>query len=808
MPKSHLNIYYILHIHYQCNLIDVIQYVSISPKIIFLLMLFLYLLFIPININADTSNNFITTWNIPTDSLSLRIPVDGAAGEYTIHWGDGTIETITGDARHTYDESGEYKVSISGDFTRIRLAGTYDAFNLKSVDQWGNMQWSSMNNAFADANNMQLLATDTPDLSNVTDMSWMFSSASAFNGDISGWNTSNVSYMSWMFYNASAFNGDISGWNTSNVTDMSWMFSSASAFNRDISGWDISNVIYMDNMFRDASSFDPKFSPWYVVEKGIVDNPPTPTDVTYTVDDSSGGNIIPIDNSNSILETLNIYIDDVTIDYDTSTPKIANDLTINSIVENIIVIIPKDTEIQNGDGIITMPVSEPVDIDGYDVGISIQFGDPDVQLSFTIPITITLLDEGGQSNSAFIKESGSTPQKISRCTVESPTFAYLDTLDPKACVIDDGSNLIIHTITASVFISASPTENNGDSTGGDDDKKKGGGGCSGDCVPPTFYKNKLGKIIVKDGFSFNGIATDVTNYHTDYPLITVNTNQTNNVTLTAYENYGSNNMKWVQVGLGMPEVGSPLNDAQTIVTIYLKDNEVEKIEKVEKYPLVDVSNVTASVVQCGYVNSNCLQVSMDYIYRDQPKYNIMAINAMDKSRNSVVNFLNDGVLVVGESMNEPLLDKIAVSGGGSFYPQRTGTVELTLVDYKTDMWQDEYGYLWTGDNYKSFKIIDIVPQPIREPDMTWFSMTRINSNFEKIIQYEQNRAVLHFDASQLTSTLDEAFAYDAPKSEEQRQAKLDIKIENEISRLTSMTKDYTMNQSLCHLVDYNYCYHR
>ena len=195
----------------------------------------------------------------------------------------------------------------------------------------------------------------------------------------------------------------------------------------------------------------------------------------------------------------------------------------------------------------------------------------------------------------------------------------------------DGFDLIVNPD----YTDDNPTDSNGGGSSGDttppifDVKKKSGGGCSGDCTPPTFGKNKQYKQVVQNGFSFNDIAVDVTAYHTEYPLITVETNSTNNLTLTAYENKGPNNIKWVQVGLGMPEIGAPLSEAQTLVTIYLNGGQVEKIEKVEKYPLVDVTNITTSIVECGYTTSNCLQISMDYIYRDQPKYNVMAINVMD-----------------------------------------------------------------------------------------------------------------------------------------------------------------------------------
>ena len=45
------------------------------------------------------------------------------------------------------------------------------------------------------------------------------------------------------------FNGDISNWDVSNVTNMRFMFYECKSFNKDISNWDASNVIDMSGMF-------------------------------------------------------------------------------------------------------------------------------------------------------------------------------------------------------------------------------------------------------------------------------------------------------------------------------------------------------------------------------------------------------------------------------------------------------------------------------------------------------------------------------------------------------------------------------
>ena len=59
--------------------------------------------------------------------------------------------------------------------------------------------------------------------------------------NISSWNVSSVTNMWYMFFSATSFNSDISNWDVSSVTNVRYMFAN-SGFNSDISSWNVSSV--------------------------------------------------------------------------------------------------------------------------------------------------------------------------------------------------------------------------------------------------------------------------------------------------------------------------------------------------------------------------------------------------------------------------------------------------------------------------------------------------------------------------------------------------------------------------------------
>ncbi len=110
------------------------------------------------------------------------------------------------------------------------------------------------------------------DVSNVTDMRDMFRDTREFNQDISSWNVSKVRSMWSMFSRARKFNQDISGWDVANVTVMEEMFLRTDSFNQDLSSWNTEKVITMNSMFREASAFNQNCGNWILKNTVTLDN--------------------------------------------------------------------------------------------------------------------------------------------------------------------------------------------------------------------------------------------------------------------------------------------------------------------------------------------------------------------------------------------------------------------------------------------------------------------------------------------------------------------------------------------------------
>jgi surface protein len=224
---------------------------------------------------------FSTTWLITSpDYIQIRIPTRTPSEQfdesivvpgynYNIYWeqvgnpsNNGSLTNITGDVIIPVPNEGEYRVDITGDFPQIYLKKDGEwTKKLISINQWGDIQWQSMEGAFYGAQNLASIpsAPYAPDLSQVTSLNEMFVNTSPITADFTSWDVSNVTDMHNVFGNV---NADVSNWDVSNVTDMSLLFCGLNVTS-DLSNWDVSNVTNMSGMFCGATGME-SISNWDV----------------------------------------------------------------------------------------------------------------------------------------------------------------------------------------------------------------------------------------------------------------------------------------------------------------------------------------------------------------------------------------------------------------------------------------------------------------------------------------------------------------------------------------------------------------
>jgi len=250
-------------------------------------------------VQAFQSFEFTIQTSSPNETFT--IPTIGSGYSYHVDWGTGTagqnnfVGPYTGNVTSPqYSSAGTYTVKIgilNDTFPTIYFNNSGDKDKVRNIIKWGEFQWTSFQKAFHGCSNLDVTASDTPDLTNCnnfndmfhrcfpsltgttagTNWNWtfnnnpstfgeMFRRAGNFNGDISNWDTSKVTNMIYMFAmdgqtTKHQFNQNIGSWDVGEVTEMQYMFSN-SIFNQDISNWDTSKVTNMSYMFASNGNFN------------------------------------------------------------------------------------------------------------------------------------------------------------------------------------------------------------------------------------------------------------------------------------------------------------------------------------------------------------------------------------------------------------------------------------------------------------------------------------------------------------------------------------------------------------------------
>ena len=233
---------------------------------------------------ASTNRPFITKWQ-GTAGKKLRIPI---LGTYTLTW----YNEATPNERHseqvtvtTFLKKGEYERASPYIFTTptdgvyvveagpegvegmLMLFDYAEIFSMKllSVVQFGDVVWKRLQSAFHNCSDMRFEeGIDIPNLSQCTNLSWMFTGCESFNHPLGSWDVSQVTLMTGMFAGCRSFNQPLEKWDVSKVTDMSDMFTDCTAFNQPLAQWDVANVKDMSRMFYGCSSFNQSLEAWNI----------------------------------------------------------------------------------------------------------------------------------------------------------------------------------------------------------------------------------------------------------------------------------------------------------------------------------------------------------------------------------------------------------------------------------------------------------------------------------------------------------------------------------------------------------------
>lgn len=250
----------------------------------------LVIIFIFLFSMSYAQTEFITLWkpNI-NGTIDNAISFGGTGTDYTISWEEvgfpqhqGVMNSVTssssnftvisfGPSLNPNPIQAAYKVKVSngnGLFYGFRgssymvIGGNPELFE---VSQWGDILWlQQFAQGFSECPNLDITATDTPNLSQINNLSQMFSGCSSLigNASFSNWNTSTITDMNGMFTRAKLFNQNIGTWNTAKVKDFGSMFAYASAFNQNISAWNTSSATNFYSMFQNATVFNQPLNSW------------------------------------------------------------------------------------------------------------------------------------------------------------------------------------------------------------------------------------------------------------------------------------------------------------------------------------------------------------------------------------------------------------------------------------------------------------------------------------------------------------------------------------------------------------------
>jgi hypothetical protein len=242
----------------------------------------------PVNTNAFIIEVDTTKAGTPSDQFQFT----GAEGDYDVvaKQGGSVVQTFTNlsdEETITFSGGGgiydlEITPKATNGFDRIRFINVGDKLKITDIKQWGTIVWTSFNSSFRGCSNMEVNASDAPNLSICTSLLRMFRGCNSLNQSLNHWDVTNIMLFNDMFRETLIFNQPLNDWRFTNGATLFKMFQDAKKFNQPLNDWNTENID-VNNGFRETFSgaieYNQDLSSWCVENRpdrpiGFDDNTP------------------------------------------------------------------------------------------------------------------------------------------------------------------------------------------------------------------------------------------------------------------------------------------------------------------------------------------------------------------------------------------------------------------------------------------------------------------------------------------------------------------------------------------------------
>jgi len=215
------------------------------------------------HIFSTGKREFKTVWNTAntstgsSSSTQVKLPLE-SAGVYSfdVDWGDGNNDTITtwnqAETTHTYSTAGTYTITITGTIRGWSFNNTGDKLKPTYIDAYGPLALLG-EGAFYGCDNVEVRATDAPDLSYTTTLKRCWEACGTVTNMGGQWRTSTITNIQAWWQNATNMNDPkVVNCDFSNVVVGRVAFRGTLSFTYSVAGCDWSSLDDADYMFLDS----------------------------------------------------------------------------------------------------------------------------------------------------------------------------------------------------------------------------------------------------------------------------------------------------------------------------------------------------------------------------------------------------------------------------------------------------------------------------------------------------------------------------------------------------------------------------